>query len=541
MKKYCFKSILALAALMTFCPVMAEEPIYNMPDQRRGDVNKDGNVDISDIVAVINHISGNVHYIFSNVNGDEHVDISDITAIINIISDSSEPDLLEWEDLGTGTFTDNFWEEGSCSVELFQCKDYPNVYRVVDPYGQFGKEYYDDSRSVFLDIEILHPGDNLFGTEITQSELVYFEPFNTGYLHSSYKGYINLYHPSHFKDEEESFTYNRVVLSPKAGVPEQIKLAPYFYIEGIGAWNHTQDDGVVTIQFPGYTSNSYIDMKMESRFKGILTGNEGEVYAMTDLLINEYAEKIQFAVVPESAEDNTVADDMLSGRINSLNTFFSNPSTIDVPIPDGMSGKLKVVFVVTDSSQKSAFSSISFEYDARESTTWKALGTGLYTDNFLAPGFNYNESPTSVTYEVEVLESNEKPGVYRMRSPYGISHPMFHQQGIDKLTEDIEINATDPDGVILPYQPTGIEYFSHIASYGGYLSKTTDMEKLKAEGYLGKLSDGIITLPTFYDDEGIPYQGIYEYYDKIIKVGLEDGFRLVLPEARKTDVQKRWP
>ncbi len=118
MKKYCFKSILVLAALMTFCPVMAEEPIYNMPDQRRGDVNKDGNVDISDIVAVINHISGNVHYIFSNVNGDEHVDISDITAIINIISDSSEPDLLEWEDLGTGTFTDNFWEEGSCSVEF---------------------------------------------------------------------------------------------------------------------------------------------------------------------------------------------------------------------------------------------------------------------------------------------------------------------------------------------------------------------------------------------------------------------------------------
>ncbi len=368
---------------------------------------------------------------------------------------------------------------------------------------------------------------------------MYFEPFNTGYLHSSYKGYINLYHPSHFKDEEESFTYNRVVLSPKAGVPEQIKLAPYYYIDDVGGWDQTKEDGVMAIQFPGFIT--YIQMTMESKFKGILTGTDGQAYAMTDLLIDENAEKMQFVVVPEDADDRTVADAVLAGEMESLDVDFSYLSTIDVPIPNGKSGKLKVVFVVTDSSQKSAFSSISFEYDARESTTWKALGTGLYTDNFLAPGFNYNESPTSVTYEVEVLESNEKPGVYRMRSPYGISHPMFHQQGIDKLTEDIEINATDPDGVILPYQPTGIEYFSHIASYGGYLSKTTDMEKLKAEGYLGKLSDGIITLPTFYDDEGIPYQGIYEYYDKIIKVGLEDGFRLVLPEARKADVPKRWP
>ena len=86
MKKYCFKSILALAALMTFCPVMAEEPIYNMPDQRRGDVNKDGNVDISDIVAVINQIAGMAIYRYADVNGDEGVDISDIVAIINIIA-----------------------------------------------------------------------------------------------------------------------------------------------------------------------------------------------------------------------------------------------------------------------------------------------------------------------------------------------------------------------------------------------------------------------------------------------------------------------
>jgi hypothetical protein len=51
-----------------------------------GDVNEDGNVDISDIVAVINQIAGMAIYRYADVNGDEGVDISDIVAIINIIA-----------------------------------------------------------------------------------------------------------------------------------------------------------------------------------------------------------------------------------------------------------------------------------------------------------------------------------------------------------------------------------------------------------------------------------------------------------------------
>ena len=49
-------------------------------------LNEDGNVDISDIVAVINQIAGTASYRNSDVNSDEKVDISDIVAIINIIA-----------------------------------------------------------------------------------------------------------------------------------------------------------------------------------------------------------------------------------------------------------------------------------------------------------------------------------------------------------------------------------------------------------------------------------------------------------------------
>ena len=52
----------------------------------KGDVNNDGKVDISDIVATINHIAGTASYTRADVNGDNSVDISDIVAIINIIA-----------------------------------------------------------------------------------------------------------------------------------------------------------------------------------------------------------------------------------------------------------------------------------------------------------------------------------------------------------------------------------------------------------------------------------------------------------------------
>ncbi len=53
----------------------------------QGDVNQDGKVDISDIVAIINTIAGDTTYRnTANVNNDSNIDISDIVAVINIIA-----------------------------------------------------------------------------------------------------------------------------------------------------------------------------------------------------------------------------------------------------------------------------------------------------------------------------------------------------------------------------------------------------------------------------------------------------------------------
>lgn len=60
--------------------------IVSLPSRLKGDVNEDGKVDISDIVAVINQIAGTATFRYADVNEDEKVDISDIVAIINVIA-----------------------------------------------------------------------------------------------------------------------------------------------------------------------------------------------------------------------------------------------------------------------------------------------------------------------------------------------------------------------------------------------------------------------------------------------------------------------
>lgn len=55
--------------------------------QKKGDVNEDQDVNISDVVVTINIISGsNSDKFDGDVNKDNKVDISDVVAIINIIA-----------------------------------------------------------------------------------------------------------------------------------------------------------------------------------------------------------------------------------------------------------------------------------------------------------------------------------------------------------------------------------------------------------------------------------------------------------------------
>ncbi len=77
-----------------FLPDYIEEfkGVADTPKRIRGDVNRDGKVDISDVVAIINHMAGSVFYEDADVNEDNNVNISDIVAVINIMAGTGAED-----------------------------------------------------------------------------------------------------------------------------------------------------------------------------------------------------------------------------------------------------------------------------------------------------------------------------------------------------------------------------------------------------------------------------------------------------------------
>ena len=92
------------------------------PKNKKGDVNEDGYVDISDIVAVINQIAGAATYRYADVNSDDNVDISDIVAIINIIAGGDEEEQAEdnipEDENGSQQQDDNTTGNGEEAIEV---------------------------------------------------------------------------------------------------------------------------------------------------------------------------------------------------------------------------------------------------------------------------------------------------------------------------------------------------------------------------------------------------------------------------------------
>ncbi len=91
----------------------------------KGDVNDDGSVDISDVVATINHIAGTAVFKRADVNKDSRVDISDVVAIINIIANG----IKEYEDENTDPETP---EDPAVKAGLCPDEHHPHVIDMGD-------------------------------------------------------------------------------------------------------------------------------------------------------------------------------------------------------------------------------------------------------------------------------------------------------------------------------------------------------------------------------------------------------------------------
>lgn len=143
-----------------------------------------------------------------------------------------------WQELGEGTFTGNYFFGGTNKVKVFKAEGFDR-YRVVGPYDG----YYANGLPADL------VGDFMLSTARVsnldfwiEDGAVLYNKFAIG-LNYVGGGDVLAYHPSNFKGVPTEF--NKVVDE------KTIQLAPYYFIEELsGGFNGATSDGVVIITLP---------------------------------------------------------------------------------------------------------------------------------------------------------------------------------------------------------------------------------------------------------------------------------------------------
>ena len=180
-----------------------------------------------------------------------------------------------------------------------------------------------------------------------------------------------------------------------------------------------------------------------------------------------------------------------------------------------------------------SYAADGFEYYGGAPSPWKSMGVGYYTDDFVVP--LYTEAGKSYTYQVEIEQNTDTPGLYRMVNAYAPVAEGFGEKGGKK---SIEINAEDPEGVYILLQDTGLDFGDGaigIMSWGARYLGTYDVATVKKNGLLGKLEKGVFSLPVIEREKS---DGSKAYYQGLTTIG--DGsyygcpngeFKVVLPTA----------
>ena len=431
-----------------------------------------------------------------------------------------------WKSLGMGKFSDGFLGNAGeyFDVEIQQNELVPNQFRVVEPYaGILG----DIAVDKYLEFAILPAGAE-FGDYVLDAEYVVFSDYNMGQWNSNYPEDVFMLHPYRFGMALDKWAYNVVLDYQENSLPGEVSLAPYFYLFEVGGgWNQTTGT-TISILFPGYVKRDY---SVSVNYAGIFTANDGTVHAMADLVLGADAMDVKAIVVPADADAAAVADAIATGDLQAIDV---QAGRIAVPFNASELGGSKfqvVVAVLLDGAVKNVSSS-SFEYHVGGSNPWKSLGTGYYTDDVLLPLFY--EGGTPATYEVEILEHTENPGLYRIMNPYAKS---VHPAGDDDYAPEgmfIEVNATDAEGVYIQQQSLGMDWGygeMQLVSNGYRYIEANGFDVVKGAGYLGKVVDGVITFPTFKQENGSTFQAILYMGTSGYLAGMNGKMEIVLPGA----------
>jgi hypothetical protein len=388
----------------------------------------------------------------------------------------------KWNSLGKAKFTDS-WIFDATTVyecELIQNDKDKSLFRLIAPYNTenltaFGyiPDYYKDAPSPYIQFKLLNPGDVLYSSsanpiKITQEGLVYFSNFYSGYYRPDYKGAVNSYYPATFTEyhNEASLSYNKVLQYQSNGLPAGVQLAPYFYIEGLGGWDMTQTDGIITIVFPGAVLTDYsIALEAGQSSEGVLpvsfalgTDVAQAKYAIYEGSLNVAQLEAKVANISDGTEKNT----------KSVAATGTENVTLD---KTGVYTLVAVTFSADGKAQES--DNVGFSYVAKGDSVPVVVNCGLtVTDRYTPSGYTSENSLEYYAYGTGVTDA--KIGLYKhidvVKDFNAVVKELSGSKSISKANLD-SLNASGLVGLVTKLSP-GTAYDLVVIATNGYETKT---------------------------------------------------------------------
>lgn len=276
-----------------------------------------------------------------------------------------------YESLGKGVYKDTFFGY-TTTVEIRQNTESPNVFRI---YGCFDPVN-DQNAEDYLQITILQPGMVVAGQTVEQEGLVYYDDTNSGYHHPTYDADVLVCHPYGFSSTKDisMWGYNCVKEYQADGIPGEIQLAPFYYMDGVGGWNYSQKDGVIDIVFPGFEKKDYT---LELEYLGRLTDNDEQDFAQMAINMGADLESVKYAVTELGGDPNELYEGIIDGSVEAPEVTSS--CCINWPLDE--SGTYYLVAVgYADGEEKVAIAeTIRFKSSHEFAPTFTPVGTGTYT------------------------------------------------------------------------------------------------------------------------------------------------------------------
>lgn len=455
--------------------------------------------------------------------------------------------------IGKAKFMDSWMYDAETyfDVTLQQNEINPDIYRIVNPYdeilvkGGYSPNYVKKGPSEYLTFQLRHAGEEVGGAILTRDNLVTFEPFRTGYYISDYDsgdadGEVWGFHVSDdaFHSSwhvEAAYLKSCVAAYKEDGTPGQVNLAPWYYITGVGGWNKSQEDKQIEIIFPGFTPADY---SAELAYSGIFTDASEKVFAVGSLTLGADAQEVKAIVMDAAVDANAVADAIAAGELEAIDVA---AGSIQVPIPEDLTGKLQIIVVVLAGETVKNVVAAPFEYYGGGASPWNSLGQGYFVDDMILPLFGYDPEP----YPVEIQESTSTPGLYRLVKMYSAVAADF---GVVSGTGDVLVHAENPNAVYIPLQPLELT----IGSNGPFSLSTDAGELVEEYGFdavyaqlpniFGKLADGIITFPVLEGENSagnpVNYQTWVYLGEKAYFGGRNGAFQIVLPGVQAQSMKR---